>query len=110
VSESYQNAGAGPLLPQDTGLALADPGVLVLGAKPADDGDGVIVKLLDVTGVARSVGIWPAAASYRAACRANLVEMNGDAVAVAKDGRAALELAAWGVGALRLFTPRQGAD
>jgi hypothetical protein len=108
VSERYTNATAGPLLPKDSGLLVPDRGVLVIGAKPADDGDGVIVKLLDVTGVARTVGIWPAACRYRAAYRTNLVEMNGDAVPVATDGRAAVELPAWGVGALRLFTPREG--
>ncbi|HYK82478.1 MAG TPA: hypothetical protein VEU55_04985 [Gemmatimonadales bacterium] len=110
VSERYANAGAGPLLRKDAALRVADPGVLVIGAKPADDGEGVIVKLLDVSGVARSVGIWPAAYRYHAARRANLVEMNSDTVPVAPDGRASVELAAWGVGALRLFTPPEGAD
>jgi len=83
--------------------------VLVVGAKPADDGEGAVVKLLDVAGTARSVTIRPAAHTFRAARRANLVEMNGDALPVAPDGRVTLELSAWGVGAARLFTPREGA-
>jgi hypothetical protein len=97
-------------LATDRALIVADRGALVVAAKPADDGDGAIVKLLDVSGSARSVGVWPAAYGFRAARRANLVEMNGDAVAVAPDGRATVNLAAWGVGALRLFTPRERPD
>ena len=110
VSVRYAAAGAGPLLGRDAALFIADRGVLVVGAKPADDGEGAIVKLLDVSGVGRSVSVWPGACRFRAARRANLVEMNGAAVAVAADGRATLELPAWGVRALRLFTPRERDD
>ena len=74
-----------------------------MGAKPADDGEGAIVKLLDVTGQARSIGVWPAAYTFREARRTNLVEMNGDAAPVTGDGKAAVDLSAWGVAALRLF-------
>jgi alpha-mannosidase len=110
VSGRYAAAGAGPLPERDSALFIADRGVLVLGAKPADDGEGAIVKLLDVSGVARAVGVWPAGYGFRAARRANLVEMNDATVPVAADARATLELPAWGVGALRLFTPRERDD
>jgi len=80
-----------------------------VSAKPADDGAGAIVKLLDVAGQARPVGIWPAAYTFRLARRTNLVEMNGDAVPVGRDNRAALDLAAWGVAAVLLFTPPEAA-
>ena len=109
VSAPYTAPVPGPLIAKDAALSVQDPGVLVVGAKPADDGEGAVVKLLDVAGTARSVTIRPAAHTFRAARRANLVEMNGDALAVAPDGRVALELSAWGVGAARLFTPREGA-
>jgi alpha-mannosidase len=109
VSAPYASAGSGRLPLTDSGLFIVDPGVAVVGAKPADDRSGAVVKLLDVAGVARVVGVWPGAYGFRAARRANLVEMNGDAVPVAPDGRATVELAAWGVGALRLFTPRERA-
>jgi len=36
--------------------------------------------------------------------------MNGDRVPVAPDGHAVIDLPAWGTAALRLFTPREGAD
>src|SRR2546422_4540856 len=75
--------------------------------KPADDGEGAIVKLLDVAGQARSVGVWPAAYGFKLARRTTLVEQNGDAIAVGGDGRASLDLAAWGVAAARLFTPAE---
>jgi len=103
VSPSYDTRGPGSLIGRDRALFLADKGVLVVGAKPADDGEGVIVKLLDVAGQARSVGVWPAAYAFHQARRTNLVEMNGDAAAVTGDGKAATDLAAWGVAALRLF-------
>jgi len=103
VSPSYETRVSGPLISKDRALFLADKGVLVVGAKPADDGEGAVVKLLDVSGQARSVGVWPAAYAFKQARRTNLVEMNGDGVAVAGDGKAAVDLPAWGVAALRLF-------
>ena len=108
VSAPYTAAVPGPLNAKAAALSLPDPGVLVVGAKPADDGEGAVVKLLDVAGAPRSVTIRPAAYTFRAARRANLVEMNGDTLAVTQDGYVALDLPAWGVGAARLFTPREG--
>ncbi len=105
VSPSYETRVPGPLIGKDRALFLADKNVLVVGAKPADDGEGAVVKLLDIQGQARSVGLWPAAYTFRLARRTNLVEMNGDAIPVTGDGKAAVELAAWGVAAARLFTP-----
>ena len=105
VSAPYTNPGVGPLGAKDSALSIADAGVLVVGAKPADDGEGAVVKLLDVTGVGRSVAVWPAAYDFREARRTNLVEMNGAAIPVAPDRRATLDLPARGVAAARLFTP-----
>jgi hypothetical protein len=107
VSPAYENAAPGPLIARDSALTLADQGVLVVGAKPADDGEGAIVRLLDVRGAARTVGIWPAALGFQLARRTNLVEMNGDALTVGGDHRVNVELRAWGVAAARLFTPRE---
>lgn len=109
VSARFTNPVAGPLIAKDSALFLADGGALVLAAKRADDGDGAIVKLLDVTGTARSVGVWPAGYSFVQARRANLVEMSGDAIAMAPDHHATLDLPAWGVVAARLFTPQEAA-
>ena len=60
-------------------------------------------------GAARRVNVWPAASRFQLARRCDLVEMNGDALPVAADGRATLDLPAWGVAAARLFTPRERA-
>ena len=107
VSASYTNETPGPLIAKDRALFYGDKGVMIVGAKPADDGDGVIVKVLDVAGQARNVGVWPAAYAFKLARRTTLVELNGDPISVAGDGRASVDLAAWGVGAARLFTPAE---
>ena len=105
VSPSYTNETPGPLIAKDRAFFYSDKSVMIVGAKPADDGDGVIVKVLDIAGQARGVGIWPAAYAFKLARRTTLVEQNGDAITVGGDGRASLDLAAWGVAAARLFTP-----
>jgi hypothetical protein len=109
VSDAYENRGAGPLIGKDRALILPDQGTMVVAAKPADDGDGAIVRLLDVAGATRTIGLWPAAYGFAQARHANLVEMNGDAIALAGDRRAGIDLRAWGVAAVRLFTPRERA-
>ena len=109
VSARFTNAVSGPLIDKDSALFLADRGALVVGAKRADDGEGAIVKLLDVAGTRRPVGVWPAAYRFAQARRVDLVEHNGDLLTVTSDGSAALDLAAWGVAAARLFTPRDSA-
>jgi hypothetical protein len=105
VSPAYDNRVAGPLISKDRALFMPDKDSLVIGAKAADDGEGAIVKLLDVGGRARQVGVWPAAYGFKLARRTNLVEMNADPVTVTGDGKAPVDLPAWGVGAVRLFTP-----
>jgi len=107
VSPAYTNETPGPLIAKDRALFYADKGVMIVGAKAADDGEGVIVKVLDVAGQARSVGVWPAAYPFKLARRTSLVEQNGDAIPVGSDGRASVDLAAWGVAAARLFTPAE---
>jgi alpha-mannosidase len=108
VSPSYTNDTPGPLIAKDRALFYADKNAMIVAAKPADDGEGAIVKVLDVAGQARALGLWPAAYTFKLARRTNLVEQNGDALAVAGDGRASIDLAAWGVAAARLFTPAEG--
>ena len=107
ASVGYTSAGVGTLARRDAALTLADRGVLVVGAKPADDGSGAIVKLLDVAGTGRTVAVSPGAFGFRNARRANFVEMTGDALPIAADGHVTIELPAWGTAALRLFTSPQ---
>ena len=103
------NTTPGPLIARDSALFIPDRSVLVVGAKPADDGEGMILKLLDVRGLARSIGVWPSAYRFQLARRVNLVEMNGEALPVGGDRRAGVDLKAWGIAAARLFTPRETA-
>jgi hypothetical protein len=105
VGPRFTNAAPGPLIGRDSALTLADRGTLVLGAKRADDGDGAVVKLLDVSGTARSVGVWPAAYAFTQARRTDLVERNREQLPVAGDRHVEVTLAAWGLGAARLSTP-----
>ncbi|HEX2646158.1 MAG TPA: hypothetical protein VHO95_02925, partial [Candidatus Dormibacteraeota bacterium] len=105
VSPAHASAGSGALPRKAVALAIRDPGVIVVAAKPADDGLGAIVKLADAVGATRIVGVGPGAYRFARARRANFVEMNGDAVPVAADGTAAIELVAWGATALRLLAP-----
>ena len=111
VSAAYQNALPGRLIARDLALSIPDKGSLVVTARPADDGNGAVVAVLDVSGQPRTVGIWPAALAFKAARRTSLVEADGggDAIAVGGGGdrRAAVDVAAWGLAAARLFTPRE---
>ena len=107
LSPAYTNDKPGPLISKDRALFYADKNAMIIGAKPADDGEGVIVKLLDVAGQARTVGVWPAAYAFKQARRTNLVEQNGDAITVGADGRASIDVPAWGVGTARLSTPAE---
>lgn len=105
----YVNTVPGTLVARDSALFIPDRSVLVVGAKPADDGEGMILKLLDVQGLARSIGVWPSAYRFQLARRVNLVEKNGEALTVSGDRHAGVDLKAWGIGAARLFTPRETA-
>jgi hypothetical protein len=108
VSAARSDVSAGPLLARDRALSLGDRGVLVIAAKPADDGEGAIVRLLDVLGTARTVGVWPAAYAFYQARRTTLVESNEGAIPVGSDRRAVVEVHPWGTASARLFTPREG--
>ncbi len=107
MSAGFQNTLPGRLLARDLALSIPDKGALVVAARPADDGTGAVVALLDALGQGRTVGIWPAAFAFGAARRTSLVEMDGDAIAVGADRRAAVDVAPWGVAAARLFTSRE---
>jgi alpha-mannosidase len=109
VSPAYTNQAAGPLIARDAALFIPDRDVLVVGAKPAEDGEGAIVKLLDLRGLTRSIGVWPSAYHFQQARRVNLVEMNGEALTIGGDRHAGVDVKAWGIAATRLFTPRETA-
>lgn len=108
MSEPYESGTPGPLLEKDRALFFSDPSVMLVAAKPADDGEGAVLRLLDVAGTTRPASLWPAAYRFTQARRTNLVEMNEGPLTVAADGRATVSVPAWGLASLRLFTPREG--
>ncbi len=108
VSQPYESGTPGPLLEKDRALFFSDPGLLLVAAKPADDGEGAVVRLLDVAGNTRQASIWPATYRFAQARRSNLVEMNDAPLNIAADGRVTFSVPRWGIASLRLFTPRDG--
>jgi len=65
------------------------------------------VKLLDIAGQGRTVGVWPAAYQFKTARRTSLVEQNGDPLTLGSDGKAPIDVAAWGIATARLFMPAE---
>lgn len=106
VGPPVDHTAPGSLIARDTALFIPDAQTMVIGAKRADDGDGAVVKVLEVGGTGRSVGVWPAGYAFAAARTVNLVEMNADPLPVSGDRHVTLDLKPWGVAAARLFTPR----
>ncbi len=87
------------------GVALftsADPSVLVTATKPADDGDGIIVRVRECDGAPREMRLACAARARSVAC-VDALERPAEGAAVLRDG--ALE-AALGAYALRSFRVR----
>jgi alpha-mannosidase len=66
-------------------LAVDDTGVEVT-AKPAEDGDGIVVRLHDLDGAERTVELGFEAAAPASACRVSPVEEDGESLEVS--GRA----------------------
>src|SRR3989441_892985 len=96
VSGRYENAAAGPLITKDAALFVGDKGAMVVGAKPADDATGAIVKLLDVAGAGRAAGGGAPPPTVPAARPAPPREVNTGAGPPAPAGRAAGRPAAGG--------------
>src|SRR2546430_3732130 len=76
VSAGYTSAGAGPLPRTDAALVVSDPGVAVVGAEPADDRTGAVVKLVDVAGSARGGGGGAPASTFPPPPRPDLLGMD----------------------------------
>jgi alpha-mannosidase len=65
-------------------LAVDDPGLEVT-AKPAENGDGIVVRLLDLDGAGRTVQLGFEAVAPASACRVSPVEEDGEPLDL--DGR-----------------------
>ena len=82
---------------------VRDPMIAVVGIKPADDGVGVIVYLMDVGDAARSVPIQPGLLPFRAAVLTDLAERDLQPIAVGADGTIAVPIQRSGYAAVRLL-------
>jgi alpha-mannosidase len=96
---------APPLPRQGTLLALPDAPVLTLRVKPADDGDGLIVRLLNASDAPTTARFASGLLRVRAAERCDLLEHPLDPIPV-EAGRLAIELPARGFSAVRVFAHR----
>lgn len=84
-------------------VAVDEPGVLVAGIKPADDGLGVIVYLHETLGVPRSVLLSGELLRFTSAIRCDLVERDQGMLELAGDSLVAVPVAARGFSAVRLL-------
>jgi hypothetical protein len=82
---------------------VQDPMIAVVGIKPADDGVGVIVYLMDVGDAARSVPIQPGLLPFHAAVLTDLAERDLQPIAVGTDGAIAVPIERSGYAAVRLL-------
>jgi hypothetical protein len=87
-------------------LEVEQTGVAVLAMKPADLGDGVIVYLQELTGLARTVAVRPGVLTFDAAWHVDFVERDLGRAPADGDGGVLLPVSAYGVVAVRLVGVR----
>jgi hypothetical protein len=85
---------------------VQDPAVAVLGAKPADDGVGVIVYVQELAGVGRIVEIGAGLLAFDTAVRTDLAERDLGTAEISAAGAARLPISAGGYAAVRLLGVR----
>jgi alpha-mannosidase len=88
--------------PRHSLISVSDPGFVVETVKAADDGRGVIVRGYEALGGRRPVRLWPGVACT-AAVRADLLERDGEEVAVGDDGAVELTVRPFELITLRLL-------
>jgi hypothetical protein len=110
IPASFQHLGedpvSGPPLPgRGTLLELPDAPVLTLRVKPADDDDGLIVRLLNASDATATAYVGSGLLRIRAAKRCDLLEHRSESVPV-EAGRAAIDLPPRGLAAVWLMVER----
>ena len=96
--------GSGRLPRFGSVLEVDQPGISIIGLKPADDGDGVIVYLQELAGSGRyvSVGAGAALLGFESARLVDYLERDLEEPTVPVPDGVAVRISAWGVVALRL--------
>ena len=85
---------------------VPDPAVAVVGVKPADDGVGVVLYLMDLAGLARAVAVRPGVLTFDDATLTDLTERDQRAADRAPAGGVLVPLAERGYAAVRLLGVR----
>jgi hypothetical protein len=84
-------------------IAVDEPGVMVLGLKAADDGDGAIVYLQELLGVSRTVRLGGEIIGFRGARLVDPLERFLERLPVTADPAVTLPLPANGIAVVRLL-------
>jgi hypothetical protein len=102
LATTASGAGGGRLPRYGALLVVDQPGVAILGIKPADAGEGVVVYLQELLGSSRFVSLGTGLLTFTSARLVDLVERNTGQEATAVAHGVVAPLPAWGVIALRL--------
>jgi hypothetical protein len=84
-------------------LTVDEPGVAVLGIKPADNDDGTVVYVQELLGVTRDVKLTGGLLGFLGARRVDLLERHLGVLDVTDESAVTLSLPAHGVVAVRLI-------
>ncbi|MCZ6915914.1 MAG: hypothetical protein O7I93_03970 [Gemmatimonadetes bacterium] len=84
-------------------IAVDQPGIMVLGIKPADNGDGAIVYLQDVLGVGRDIVLRGGILGFRGARRTDVLERHTGVLPVTLESAVTVYVPAHGVATVRLY-------
>ncbi len=106
VTAPVARGGSGGLPTAGALLEVEQAGVAVLAMKPADLGDGAIVYLQELTGLARTVAVRPGVLTFDGAWRVDFVERDLGPAATDREGGVLVPVPAYGVAAVRLVGVR----
>jgi hypothetical protein len=85
---------------------VPDPAVAVVGVKPADDGLGVVLYLMDLAGLPRAVPVRSGVLAFEDATLTDLTERDRQPAAPEAGGGILVPLSEWGYSAVRLLGVR----
>jgi hypothetical protein len=104
VAQPTTGAGDASLPTFGRMVDMRDPAVAIVGLKPADDGVGVVVYLMDLGGPARAVQLRPGLLPFAAGVLTDLAERDRRPAETDADGAILVPIAPSGYAAVRLLT------
>jgi hypothetical protein len=84
-------------------IAVDQPGVVVLGIKPADNGDGAIVYMQDLLGVGRDIVLRGGILGFRGARTTDVLERHTGVLPVTLESGVSVRVPAHGIATVRLY-------